>query len=147
MESRIHTALHVLKGAARKILGNDAKWTAGVHTTDEGGKLTIRFNRKPTEEEISAIEAEANSLIQQNLPIETYQMSQAEAQNQFGEEHLDLFPIPETIKTLSIVEIKDWNINACNKAHTKTTGDVGPISIRKIRFRQSKQRLEISFAI
>lgn len=147
MESRIHTALHILKGAARKTLGDDAKWTAGVHTTEDGGKLSLQFNRKPTEDEISEIEAQTNSLIRQNLEIETHQMSQDEAREQFGEEHLDLFPIPETIKTLTIVEIKNWNINACNKAHTKTTGEVGPISIRKIRFRKTKQRLEISFAI
>jgi alanyl-tRNA synthetase len=147
MEVQAHTALHILKGAVRKVLGDEAKWTAGVHTTETGGKLTLQSTRKPTEEELSEIENQANAMIQKDLPIFIHQMSQAEAWERFGDEHLDLFPIPETIQTLTILEIKDWNVNACNKPHTKTTGEVGSINIKKIRFRQAKQRLEISFVI
>ncbi|MFX0113935.1 MAG: alanyl-tRNA editing protein [Candidatus Hodarchaeota archaeon] len=147
METRAHTALHILKGAARKVLGDEAKWTAGVHTTASGGKLTLKFTRKPTEEELREIENQANAMIQKDLPILMHRMSQAEARDRFRDEHLDLFPIPETIQTLSILEIKDWNVNACNKFHTKTTGEVGRLLITKIRFRQAKQRLEISFGI
>lgn len=147
METRTHTALHVLKGASRKVLGDDAKWTAGVRVAEATGRLTLQFNRKPTEEEIKIIENQANAIIQKNLTVQIHQMTQEEARERYGEEHLDLFPIPTEIKTITILEIQDWNINACNRPHTNTTGEIGQITIRKIRFRQAKQRLEISFAI
>ncbi len=147
METRTHTALHVLKGAARKVLGDDAKWTAGVRVVEASGRLTLQFNRKPTEEEIEDIENQANTIIQKNLSIQIHQMTQDEARERYGDEHLDLFPIPKEIKTITVLEIPDWNINACNRPHTNTTGEVGQIAIRKIRFRQAKQLLEISFAV
>ncbi|MHA2298792.1 MAG: alanyl-tRNA editing protein [Candidatus Hodarchaeales archaeon] len=147
MENRAHTALHVLKGAARNVLGNDAKWTARVNTTDTGGKLTLQFNRKPSKEEINDIEEQANDIIQKNIHILKHDVSQEEARKRFGDEHLDLFPIPKSIKTITVLEIPNWNINACNKQHTKTTGEIGSIKIRKIRFRIAKMRLELSFVI
>lgn len=147
METRAHTALHVIKGAARNVLGDEAKWTAGVHVSESGGRLTLQFNRKPSEEEISRIEEKANDIIRKDLRIITHQLSQEEAKERFGDEHLDLFPIPESIKVLTVVEIPNWNINACNKPHTGTTVEVGTVSIRKIRFRNAKQRLEISYSI
>ncbi|MFW9996611.1 MAG: alanyl-tRNA editing protein [Candidatus Odinarchaeota archaeon] len=146
METRIHTALHILKGAARNVLGVDAKWTAGVFTSSTGGRLTLQFNRKPSEEEIREIEKTANDIIQKDIKIITHQLSRSEARERFGDEHLDLFPIPETIKMLTVVEIPGWNINACNKPHTRTTGEVGSITIKKVRFRNAKQLLEITFA-
>ncbi|ALV63357.1 Alanyl-tRNA synthetase domain protein [Thermococcus sp. 2319x1] len=59
----------------------------------------------------------------------------------------DLFPIPEEVRTLRVVVIEDWNVNACNKEHTKTTGEIGSIEIRKVRFRKAKELLEISFDV
>jgi len=59
----------------------------------------------------------------------------------------DLFPVPEEVKTLKVVVIEGWNVNACNKEHTRTTGEIGEIRIRKVRFRRSKELLEISFEV
>jgi len=39
------------------------------------------------------------------------------------------------------------NVNACNKEHTRTTGGIGEIKIGKVRFRRSKELLEISFGV
>ncbi|MDK2869044.1 MAG: alanyl-tRNA synthetase [Pyrococcus sp.] len=65
----------------------------------------------------------------------------------FGEDMYDLFPVPEHVKTLKVVVIEDWNVNACNKEHTKTTGEIGEIKIRKVRFRKYKELPEISFDV
>ncbi|TRM73796.1 alanyl-tRNA editing protein AlaX, partial [Sulfolobus sp. B5] len=37
------------------------------------------------------------------------------------------------------------NINACNKNHTKTTGEIGEIIEDHWRYRNSKMLLEIAF--
>lgn len=145
IEVRTHTALHVLKGAVVKVLG--AKWTASVYVDGNHGRLTVKYHRKPTDEEIVEIERLANEKIKENVPIMVYTLPKDEAERMFGEEMYDLFPIPENIKVLSVVVIEDWNVNACNREHTKTTGEVGSIKIRKTRFRNSKQLLEIGFDV
>ena len=147
MEVKTHTALHVLKGAVVKVLGEEAKWTAGVYVNGSHGRLTVKFNRKPTNEEVAMIEEFANRKIEENAPIEVYELSREEAERRFGEDIYDLFPIPPEVRTLKIVVIDGWNVNACNKEHTKTTGEIGRIKIKKVRFRKSKELLEISFDI
>jgi len=145
VEIKTHTALHVLKGAARKILGT--KWTAGVYVNVSHGRLTLQCDRKPTEEEIKKIEELANRKIKENIPIKVITLDRGEAEDRYGDEIYDLFPIPPHIKELKIVIIEDWNINACDKRHTKTTGKIGKIKIKKIRFRKKKRLLEISYNI
>jgi alanyl-tRNA synthetase len=145
LEARTHTALHVLKGAVVKVLG--AKWTAGVYTDDSHGRLTVQFDRKPTDEEMVQIEGLANGKIQEDAVVEVLQMSREAAEARWGDAVYDLFPLPESIRELSVAHIQGWNVNACNKEHTETTGEIGVIKISKTRFRSSKGLLEISFDV
>ncbi|USS41565.1 alanyl-tRNA editing protein [Thermococcus aggregans] len=147
MGVKTHTALHVLKGAVVKVLGEEAKWTASVYVNGSHGRLTVKFNRKPSKEEIKEIEKLANEKIRENVPILVYELPREDAERRFGEDMYDLFPIPEEVKTLRVVVIEGWNVNACNKEHTKTTGEIGEIKIRKVRFRKSRELLEISFDV
>ena len=146
-EVRAHTALHVVKGAVVKVLGEKAKWTAGVYVSGNHGRLTVKFDRKPTPEEVAEIERLANGKVEENVPIEVYELPREEAEKRFGEDMYDLFPVPEEVNTLKVVVIDGWNVNACNKEHTRTTGEIGEIKIRKVRFRKSKELLEISFDV
>jgi len=146
-EVRAHTALHVVKGAVVKVLGEKAKWTAGVYVSGNHGRLTVKFDRKPTPEEVAEIERLANGKVEENVPIKVYELPREEAEKRFGEDMYDLFPVPEEVNTLKVVVIDGWNVNACNKEHTRTTGEIGEIKIRKVRFRKSKGLLEISFDV
>lgn len=145
LEVRTHTALHVVKGAVRRVLG--AKWTASTYVRGGHGRLTVQFDRKPTEDELREIERLSNLKVEENIPVKIIEMDRDEAERVFGDEMYDLFPIPSHVRRLSIVVIEDWNINACNKRHTRTTGEIGRIKLRKVRFRRSKKLLEISFDI
>jgi alanyl-tRNA synthetase len=51
-EVRTHTALHILKGAVVRVLGEGAMWTASVYTEGKHGRLTVQFDRKPTDDEV-----------------------------------------------------------------------------------------------
>ena len=145
VEVRAHTALHVLKGAVVRVLG--AKWTAGVSVNGSHGRLTVQFDRKPTEEEVSKIEKETNAKIEEDAAIEIHEMERSEAEERWGDLVYDRFPLPASIKTLSVFNLPGWNVNACNKEHTTTTGEIGPLRITKTRFRAKKGLLEISFDI
>ncbi len=48
IEVRTHTALHVVKGAVVRVLGEDAMWTAATYVSGRHGRLTVKFTRKPT---------------------------------------------------------------------------------------------------
>ena len=145
VEVRAHTALHVLKGAVVRVLG--AKWTAGVSVNGSHGRLTVQFDRKPTEEEVSKIEKETNAKIEEDAAIEIHEMERSEAEERWGDLVYDLFPLPASIKRLTVFNLPGWNVNACNKEHTKTTGEIGLLRITKTRFRAKKELLEISFDI
>jgi alanyl-tRNA synthetase len=151
-EVRTHTALHILKGAVVKILGKEAMWTASTYVNGKHGRLTVQFNRKPTVDEVKSIEELANVKIREDLKIEVIKMSRDEAENTYGEVIYDLFRVPENVRELYIVIIRDsdgsiWNINACNKQHLPSSRSIGRIKLDNPRFRASKNLLEIPFDI
>ncbi len=151
-EVRTHTALHVIKGAVVRVLGEEAMWTAATYVSGRHGRLTVKFNRKPTPEEVREIERLANQKISEDLKVEILYLPRDEAEKRFGDVIYDLFPIPPEVRDLYIVLIRDrdgsiWNINACNKQHTETTGPIGGVRLGKPRFRASKQLLELPFDI
>jgi len=142
---KIDSALHVLKGAAQKVL--NATITTGVYAENNHGKLTVEFNRNINEQEILEIEKQANDKIKENVPIQIFDMQREQAEKQFGNKIYDKFPIPSYIKNLKVVVIDNWNWNCCIGQHYQKTGEIGSIKITKTRFRNSRNELEISFDI
>ncbi|HLD05017.1 MAG TPA: alanyl-tRNA editing protein [Candidatus Nanoarchaeia archaeon] len=143
--SKIDSALHVLKGAAQNVLGTTL--TTNVYEEGDKGRLTVECTQKPTEEDIQEVEVQANAKILENIPIHTLEMDRTEAETEFGSTIYDKFPVPSHIRQLRLVQIKDWNINCCIGNHTSTTGEIGRIQILKYRYRDTKKELEISFSI
>ena len=144
-DPKTHTSLHILKGAIQKILG--ATLTAGIHEENDRGRLTVAFDRKPTDEEMKQVQDAVDKKIEEDAPIDVFEMDRDEAEEKFGNAIYDKFLVPPHIRRLKIAQIKDWNINCCGCEHTNTTGDVGEIRIIKHRFRNAKQQLEVSFVI
>lgn len=152
IEVRTHTALHVIKGAAVRVLGEGAKWTASTYVNGSHGRLTLKYDRKPTEEEIKAIEELTNRKIMDDLPVEVEVLPREEAERKYGDVIYDLFPVPPEVRELTIVIVRDkdgsiWNINACNKKHIPSTKYIGRVKLRKFRFRASKQLLELPYDV
>jgi alanyl-tRNA synthetase len=146
---RSHTALHVIKGAVQKILG--ANITNGVWIGDGKARLCVEFDRKPSEDEMEAVIGAANGCIGKDLPIANEELERTRAEEKYGSAIYDAYPVPPEVKVLRIVSISDggmiWNVNACIKPHTRTTGDIGKIEMDHWRFREPKGTLEISFKI
>ena len=147
IEIRTHTALHIVKGAIVKVLGNDAKWSTSAGVNGSHGRIAVEFNRKPTEEEIAEIQRKVDQKIAEDAPIEIHELSRRAAEDRWGDWIYDKFPLPEFIQQLSVFYLPDWNVNACNKQHTETTGQIGSIKITKTRYRNSKQVLEVSYEV
>ena len=144
-DPRVDSALHVIKGAIQKVLG--AELTTSVYAEGNKGRITVEYSGKPDERQIREIEELANRKIQEDVPIEVLEMDRDEAENTFGNIIYDKFPVPPHARKLKIVHIRDWNINCCAGEHVKTTGEIGRIKIRKVRARQKRGELEISFEV
>ena len=140
---RAHTAVHVLKGAVQSVLG--AKWTASTYVSGGHGRLTVQFDRRPTDEEMERVERAANEKVAEGAEVVEFEMEKEEAENHFGKEIYDLFPVPEGVTRLKIVRIPDWNVNCCAEAHVGLTSEVGQIVVGPPRFRNSKKELELEF--
>ena len=147
IEERTHTALHIVKGAIVKVLGEDAKWSTSASVDGSHGRIAVEFKRKPTDQELEEIQEKVDEKIKEDSVIEIYNVSREDAENRWGDWIYDKFPLPESIQQLSVFYLPDWNVNACNKKHTKTTGEVEKVNITKTRYRNSRQVLEVSFEI
>jgi len=143
VEVRAHSGLHVVKGAAERVLG--AKKTASVYVSGRHGRLTVQFERRPTEDEMRGVEKAANEKIAEGAEVLEFEMEKAEADGHFGDAMYDLFPLPPGASRLHIVRIPEWNINCCNGRHVENTLQIGKIKLGKARYRNSKRELEIEF--
>ena len=142
-EPRTHTAVHVLKGAAEKVLG--AKWTASVFVSGRHGRLTVQLDRKPTELELARVEQAANGKVAEGAEVLEFEMERQEAEGHFGDSIYDLFPVPAEVTMLKLVRIPEWNINCCNKKHLENTVQVGKIRLGTPRYRAARKELELEF--
>jgi len=142
-ETRTHTAVHVLKGAVQHVLG--ARWTASVFVSGTHGRLTVQFDRKPTDEEIARIEQAANDKVSEGAEVVEFEMEKDEAEGHFGNSIYDLFPVPSSVTRLKIVRIPDWNVNCCIENHVDNTSQVGRIKLGSPKFRNSRKELELEF--
>jgi alanyl-tRNA synthetase len=141
----VDSALHVLKGAAQKVLGTDL--TTGVFAEGGRGRLTVECAAKPSEGQMAEIERLANRKIEEDAPIERLDMDRNEAEAAFGKAIYDRFPVPASVRRLAIARIEGWNVNCCLGPHLATTGGIGRLSIVRWRHRLSRNELEISFEI
>ena len=144
-EVRTHSAVHVLKGAAQNVLG--VKWTASVYVAGKHGRLTVQFDRKPTDEEMARIERAANQKVSEGAEILEFEMEKEEAEGHFGDYIYDLFPLPTSVTRLKIVRIPDWNVNCCIERHVESTSQIGRIRLGRPRFRKSRRELELEFDV
>lgn len=142
-EVSTHSALHVVKGAAQKVLG--ASLTTLVYVAGSHGRLTVQFDRKPSDLETARLEQAANEKIAEGAEVLEFEMEREEAEGHFGKQIYDLFPVPSTVTRLKIVRIPDWNVNACNEHHVENTLQIGKVKLGDVRFRNSKKELEIPF--
>ena len=142
-EVRTHSALHVLKGAVQSVLG--AKWTSSTYVSGKHGRLTVKFDRAPTDEELDKIGRAANQKAAEGAEILEFEMDREEAENHFGNQIYDLFPVPANVTRLKLVRIPDWNVNCCVERHVESTSLVGPIKLGKPKFRNSRKELEMEF--
>ena len=123
-----HTATHLINGAARQILGNHI-WQAGASKTLEKARLDITHYEQINSEQLKEIEKLANKKINENLPVIKTLMSRKLAEAKYGFRIYQGGAVPG--KILRIVEILDFDVEACGGTHLNTTSEINSIKIFK----------------
>ncbi|MCE7734266.1 MAG: alanine--tRNA ligase [Candidatus Heimdallarchaeota archaeon] len=123
---RHHTAVHIVGGAAREVLGTHV-WQAGADKTPDRGRLDITHWEGLSRETLDEIEYLANSVVMDNLRIKKHLMERTDAENEFGFTIYQGGVVPG--KLLRIVEIPGIDVEACGGTHANMTGDIGYIRI------------------
>ncbi len=123
-----HTATHILNGAARNVLGKHV-WQAGAEKTVSKARLDITHYEALTRQEIKEIERVANEVVMKNLPVYKYFLKRNIAEQRFGIRIYQGGAVPG--KELRIVEIPDFDVEACGGTHLNTSGEVRLLKIKK----------------
>jgi alanyl-tRNA synthetase len=138
---RHHDAIHIISGAARKVLGSHVH-QYGAEKTEEKARIDITHYEGLSEKEEEEIEKLANAIVEKALPINKFVMKRGDAERKygFGIYAGGYIPSPE----LRIVEIKGHDVEACGGLHGNNTKGVGFIKIlRTKRIADGLVRIEI----
>lgn len=123
---RHHTATHILLGALRNLLG-DHVWQHGVQKGEKTSRLDVSHFERISDEELREVERLANRIVFQDREVSTFWMDRNEAEQKYGHSLYQGGVVPG--KEIRVVDIEDWNAQACAGTHCTRTGEVGLIKI------------------
>jgi alanyl-tRNA synthetase len=136
-----HTGVHIIGGAARKILGPHV-FQAGSNVSEDYGRLDITHYERLTRDDLDAIESLANQILQEVENTNKYELDRKEADQKYG---FDLYQggAPKT-KEVRILEIGTHDIQACGGTHHDNPGKIGQIRVvRSTLVQDGVERLQI----
>ena len=126
IETRYHTATHLLNAALKVIVNKDVH-QRGSNITDERMRFDFSCDHKLTEEELKATEDLVNSYIKQELDVKCESMPKAEAIAS-GAECMFIEKYPDIVTVYSIGDVSK---ELCGGPHVKNTRELGEFKIIK----------------
>jgi len=123
-----HTSTHIINSASRRILGNWV-WQNSAFKESGYGRLDIIHHSSLTNNEIVKIEKMSNNIIQQDLIVNIKEYERSIAEHKFGFKIYQGGVAP--FRYIRIVNIGDFDVEACGGTHVKRTGEIGIIKITK----------------
>ena len=136
-----HTAVHIVGGAARQVLGPHI-YQAGANKSTEMARLDITHYNRLTRMDLDAIEALANDVLVQVQRTEKTELNRKDADKKYG---FDLYQggAPKG-SSIRILRIADHDIQACGGTHHDEPGQIGSIRIvRSSAVQDGVERLHI----
>lgn len=126
METKYHTATHLLNAALKEIVGADVH-QRGSNITAERMRFDFSCDHKLTEEEKEAVENLINDWIKQELDVTYETMSKEEAVSS-GAECMFIEKYPDIVTVYSIGNISK---ELCGGPHISNTKELGSFKIKK----------------
>ena len=126
METKYHTATHLLNAALKEVLG-DHVHQKGSNITEERLRFDFSHFEKLTKEEITKVEELVNKKIKEDLRV-TYQVMTKEEAIKKGAEAMFSDRYADKVK---VYEIGDFSKEICGGPHVKSTKELGHFKIIK----------------
>ena len=121
-----HTSVHIVGGAARKILGPHI-FQAGANKSAEGARLDITHHKRLTRSDLDSIEALSNDVLLSVRTTEKLELSRATADQAYG---FDLYQGgPPKGAVIRILKIAEHDIQACGGTHHDDLALIGQIRV------------------
>jgi alanyl-tRNA synthetase len=117
-----HTCTHIVNGACRRVLG-DHVWQAGAWKGVDKAHLDITHYENLTQEQVEKVEALVNKVIKEDRPVTQQLTPRIKAEEKYGFRLYQGGAVPAA--ELFIVNVKDWDVEACGGTHTSGTGQIG----------------------
>ena len=136
-----HTAVHIVGGAARDILGPHIR-QAGSNKGQRYARIDLTHHSRMSRELLDQIEDKANDILQLNPKVEKIVLHRAEADAKYGFEIYQGGPPKH--QQIRIIKIGDFDIQACGGTHHDEAGEVGELRIiRSSQVQDGVERLQI----
>lgn len=126
METKYHTATHLLNAALKRVLGEDTH-QMGSNITAERLRFDFNCDHKMTDEELEKTADLVNGWIAADLPVTKEEMNKLDAVKA-GAEHQFIEKYPDIV---SVYTIGDASKEICTGPHIKHTGELGKFKIKK----------------
>ena len=126
METKYHTATHLLNSALKKVIGENSH-QMGSNITSERLRFDFACDHKLSQDELSQVENIVNAWIDENLDVTCEEMAKEKAV-EIGAEHqfLDRYPDIVTVYTIG-----NASKEICTGPHVKNTSILGKFVIKK----------------
>ena len=126
METKYHTATHLLNAALKKVLGPHVH-QKGSNITAERMRFDFSHPAKMTDEEKKQTEDLVNEYIKMSIPVEKLEMKKEDALK-MGAEAMFIDKYGDIV---SVYKIGDVSLELCGGPHVKNTSELGHFKIKK----------------
>ena len=126
METKYHTATHLLNAALKKVLGPHVH-QKGSNITAERMRFDFSHNSKMTDEEKQKTEDLVNEYIKMAIPVEKLEMKKEDAINAGAEAMF----VDKYGDIVSVYKIGDVSMELCGGPHAHNTSELGHFKIKK----------------
>ena len=126
METKYHTATHLLNAALKKVLG-DHVHQKGSNITVERMRFDFSHDAKMTDEEKQKVEDLVNEYIKMAIPVEKIEMPKEKAV-EIGAECQFIERYPDIVTVYKIGEV---SMEICGGPHVNNTSELGKFKIKK----------------
>ena len=126
METKYHTATHLLNAALKQVLGSHVH-QRGSNITAERMRFDFSHDAKMTDEEKQKTEELVNKWIKEAIPVEHVEMKKEDA-IQMGAEAMFIEKYGDIV---SVYKIGDVSLELCGGPHVANTSELGHFKIKK----------------
>jgi alanyl-tRNA synthetase len=127
METKYHTATHLLLAALRKVLKSDIV-QKGSNITAERLRFDFNWSEKMTTEQLKAVEDLVNEKIAEKIPVQMMELPKEEAKKIVTTLSFDLSKYGDIVK---VYKIGDFSAEFCGGPHVANTSELGHFKIAK----------------